>query len=159
VRRMAIRSGAKRMAVAAAAAPMLMAGLFAVSATTAQASPRPVAGPRVVNDCNETGRVCIWPNINFAPSNEKGSFADSNGNWITELGSGPCGGSWNDCISSVFNEKNVAVNLWQNVGDGGGSFCVPAETGFSNFTQHTFSNGAPLNDAVSADFVESGNSC
>ena len=152
-----MRSGAKRAALIAAAAPMVMAGLFAVSTAAAQASAKPAAKPMVVNDCNLTGEVCIWPNINFGGT--KGRFSDSNGNWITELGSGPCGGSWNDCISSVFNEKNQAVNLWQNVGDGGGSFCVLANTGFSNFTQHTFSNGDPLNDAVSADFVEPGNFC
>ncbi len=161
MRKMTWRPAGTRAAVLAAAVPILMTGLYAVTTVTAQASPATAkAAPAVQNDCNMPGSVCIWQSIGF--KGEKGSFTGSNGNWATELPGGALcqKKSWNDCASSVFNNKSGnAVNLWQNISDKGGFFCVTPMTGYSDFTQHTFSNGDPLNDAVSADFVEPGASC
>jgi peptidase inhibitor family I36 len=126
-----------------------------------QASPTAAsAAPAVQNDCNMPGRVCIWQSVGF--TGEEGSFSGSNGNWGTDLSGGTqcASGSWNNCVSSIFNNKSAdAVNLWETVGDTGGHFCVTPMTGYSDFTKHQFSNSDALNDAVSADFVESGANC
>jgi hypothetical protein len=158
------RSAGTRAVVLAAAVPVLMTGLYAATTVTAQASSRAAstvrAVSRVQNDCNEPGNVCIWQSVGF--TGEKGAFTGSNGNWASDLGGGThCpGGNWNNCASSIYNDKSVqAVNLWETVGDKDGHFCVAPMTGYSDFTKHSFSNGHTLNDTVSADFRESGGTC
>jgi hypothetical protein len=153
-------SAGTRAAILIAAVPMLMTGLYAATTVTAQASPTASAAPAVQNNCNMPGRVCIWQNINSA--GEPGSFSGTNGNWAKDLPGGTqcASGSWNNCVSSIYNNKSAdAVNLWETVGDTGGHICVAPMTGYSDFTQHHFSNGDALNDAVSADFVENGLNC
>jgi len=160
VRKMTWRSAGTRAAILVAAVPMLMTGLYAATTATAQASPTASAAPAVQNDCNMPGSVCIWENVFF--KGEEGHFSGNNGNWGNDLPGGTdcSSGSWNDCASSIFNNKSAdAVNLWENAGDTGGHFCVAPMTGYSDFTKHQFSNGDALNDAVSADFVESGSTC
>ncbi len=105
------------------------------------------------------GKVCVWQSINF--TGEEGVFSGTNANW-KDLGGGTAfaTGSWNDCASSIFNNKSInSVTLWEDINFTGGSFCVAPMTGYSDFTKHTFTNGDGLNDAVSSDTVDSGNIC
>jgi hypothetical protein len=139
---------------------MAITGLCAAAATTAQASAMPAAfHPAVTDHCHIASSFCFWSGN--ASTGEEGHVSGSNGNWSALPGGSSCpDGNWNNCINSGYNQDSQrAVRLWQFSGDTGGEFCVIPSTGYSQFSLHKFSNGAPLNDAVSANFYEAGQNC
>ncbi|HET9895390.1 MAG TPA: peptidase inhibitor family I36 protein [Streptosporangiaceae bacterium] len=147
-----------RAAITAAATAALLASGGA--AASAQASPTTAsAAPAVANHCNKLGKVCIWQNVGF--TGDKGHFSGANLDWSTFSGGTDCAtGNWNNCASSIFNNKTErAVILWETINKKGGKFCVATMTGYSDFVKHHFDNSHHLNDAVSSDSLESGPNC
>jgi hypothetical protein len=166
VQKIAMRATARRAALIVAAMPVAFAGVYTVTTTAAQASATAVQAPKAIvavdspaSACNIAGDLCFW--VNSSEKGEKGAVDGSNGNWSALGGGTTCPDrNWNNCASSFDNDNSsVAFRLWQFTGDTGGEYCLTPGSSISNAANQNFSNGDPMNDAVSADFRESGSNC
>ena len=130
--------------LAAAMVPMaIVAGGLVMAPAAAQAAP-----------CNNPGYDCWWVNINY--SGEFGKVAGDNPNFALIPRNG--GGTWNDVISSAYNDGNTDyVALYANADYTGFSECMSryANNGnTSNFT-HISTGIFPwdnFNDVASSNY-------
>lgn len=126
--------------------PVVVIGGAMAAAVPAQAAP-----------CTNAGYLCFWVNSGY--SGEKGKVVGDNSNF-TKLKKSS-GGSWNDVISSAYNDgTSDSVALFQNAGGSAGeptqtnwSVCFHRGTGNSNFVNvnDPYTDTGDFNDQASAN--------
>jgi hypothetical protein len=129
--------------VAAAMVPLAIAGGGLLAAAPAQAAP-----------CSQAGYLCFWVNSGYG--GEMGKVAGDNSNFKLIGKSG--GGTWNDVISSAYNDGNTdSVALYADASYSGFSECLTRYANNSNTQNFTnISTGAfpwdNFNDEASSNW-------
>ena len=131
-----MRSLLRRLAVMAGALVLAGFGMVIVGVAPAGALP---AG------CTAT-YLCIYPDPGY--SGGFGHFSGDNTNWNNfSTSTNNCGnGTWNDCISSAFNDgTSCTVWLWTDANYQGSTHSIARGTGYSRLAD------VGLNDNVSSN--------
>ena len=91
-----------------------------------------------------SGYLCFWKDINYGGA--MGKVAGNNLNFTAFRNSSCQTGTWNDCISSVYNNgTRCNVAIYRDANYLGGGLTVPRQTGIANLGSYG------LNDAISSN--------
>jgi hypothetical protein len=91
-----------------------------------------------------SGYLCFWKDINYGGA--MGKVAGNNLNFTAFRNTSCQTGTWNDCISSVYNNgARCTVAIYRDANYLGGGLTVPRQTGISNLGTYG------LNDAISSN--------
>jgi len=91
-----------------------------------------------------SGYLCFWKDINYGGA--MGKVAGNNMNFTAFRNSSCQTGTWNDCISSVYNNgTRCNVAIYRDANYLGGGLTVPRQTGIANLGSYG------LNDAISSN--------
>jgi hypothetical protein len=89
-----------------------------------------------------------------------GKVAGNNANWNSFPQAQCPTGTWNDCLSSAFNNGNVdGVRLWEDAGYTGGNVCLSLGSTIVDMGGLSLSNGDPANDRISSNSWVSNTGC
>jgi hypothetical protein len=148
------------LAVAAAAA-LLGIGLPLAGSAHAATAPPPAAAAAATSatqlaeptSCaSHPGDLCIYNNAGYKDG--PGLFAGDNANW-TQFPHTSCPkGTWNDCVSSLWNNGNVdAVSLYENANYGMPGACWVKGTGASDLNGLDYpGTNINMNDTFSSNY-------
>ncbi|MCL1841923.1 MAG: peptidase inhibitor family I36 protein [Propionibacteriaceae bacterium] len=131
------------LAVAAAAATMAVTVVTAPTASAAMAPPRsPVDVCRM-----DRNLFCVWWDINFGGSSLSASVNSSFTGWgyytdLRQFG-------WNDAISSVSNNTNYGLTLFQDINMGGMTLTIQGPMQLADLTRQV-NGGTTWNDLASS---------
>lgn len=147
-----------RFMVAAAAALLGIGLVWAGPAQAAPAAPAPVAASSVTplaipaSCAPHHGDLCIYNNANY--NDGPGLFAGPNPDWTIFPHASCPSGTWNDCVSSLWNNGNTdAVGLYQNINYGGAGVCWEKGTGAANLNGVDYpGTNINMNDTFSSNF-------
>jgi hypothetical protein len=98
-----------------------------------------------------SGNLCFWNNSGF--NDGPGQLAGTNPNWgVFAHGSCPSG-TWDNCVSSLFNNGNTsAANVWRYTNYGGAGACWAKGTGNSNLASVNYpGTSVNMNDTISSN--------
>jgi hypothetical protein len=142
---MGIRRASSGRIATIAAALALAGGALTATAATATAAPQTVPA-----GCG-SGNFCFWNNANF--NDGPGQVSGNNANFTVFSHSSCPYGTWNDCISSVYNNgtSGLGVNVYRDANYLGPSFCVSDNSGYAYLPTYYTNTTVVLNDSISSN--------
>ncbi|MFJ9899949.1 peptidase inhibitor family I36 protein [Streptomyces sp. NPDC091280] len=138
----------------AAASVISLLSMIAATGTAAAASDSPAATPRAVaavpSGCT-AGNFCFWNNAYY--DDGPGQVSGNNNNYTAFAHASCPHQTWNDCISSVYNDgtSGLGVAVYLDAGPSGVSWCVPDNTGYALLPTYYPNTTTVLNDSISAN--------
>jgi hypothetical protein len=153
IRRIALIIGAAALLFGVVAPAAMAATPAAAKAVPSNSAPAvvPAATPAAAPAGCSAGNVCFWNNINY--NDGPGELSGTNASWFGFSHSSCPGGSWADCVSSIYNDGNsCTARLWYLTNFGSPSFTVARGTGYTNLTQlGTGISGVSWNDNIESN--------
>jgi hypothetical protein len=151
-----------RMRLLALLSVISAGALFSLSAVPAQAASQGAtnraaehaaehaAAVAAFDGCTST-YLCFWVNKNQGGAEHK--VSGNNSDWANFAESQCASNTWNNCASSIVNAgtSGLGAQEFQNVGFGGGQFCMFDDEYISNLTSETWTDGDTMNDSISSN--------
>lgn len=134
--------------VATIGAALALAGGAAV--LTGGAAQAAQTTPAVPSGCG-SGNFCFWNNANF--DDGPGQVSGDNANY-TEFPHASCPyGTWNDCISSLYNNgtSGLGVDVFLDANYGLPDMCIPDNSGYAVLPEYYPGTSVVLNDSISSN--------
>jgi hypothetical protein len=154
------RIGPLRALVVTAAALLAVAAGTPATASAAPAGPAPAAADVVAAAAPSTpayapsgcgsGNLCFWNNINY--NDGPGQLSGSNASWFNFAHSSCPGGTWADCVSSIFNNGvNCTAHVYYYTNYAGPKLNISRGTGYSDLTRLSTGVGTTWNDNIESN--------
>lgn len=125
--------------------------------TTMPANSPATAAPSAVPAGCTSGNLCFWVNAGF--NDGPGKLGGTNGDWRLFSHTSCAGGTWNDCVSSLFNDDTVDAEIvFKDINFGGDSRCLPLGASFSDLSKVAYTTGGQsnMNDSISSNHLNAG---
>ncbi|WP_405853862.1 peptidase inhibitor family I36 protein [Streptomyces sp. NBC_01515] len=140
----------------AVASVIALLGTAAATGTAVASDSQGISGQAVAavpSGCS-AGNFCFWNNSYYGDG--PGQVSGNNSNYTVFPHSSCPYQTWNDCISSVYNDgtSGLGVAVYLDAGDSrtSASWCVPDNVGYTLLPQYYPGTTTVLNDSISANF-------